>query len=228
MRGALTYEQLWALRDVSLRVERGESARDRGPERRGQEHAPQGHLARAPGDQRPGRCVHGRVAPILELGSGFDFELTGHENIFLNALLLGPCQAGDRAALRRDRGVQRPGRLHPVAHPQLLVGHAGAARLLDRHGLDAGHPDPRRVPGRGRRALREEVRGADRRAPGARHHPPARLALRRRRSAQHCRRCIWLECGRLRRRRRARRGAGLYEESGRWRWRWPRRGSISA
>ena len=31
----------------------------------------------------------GFVAPILELGTGFDYELTGFENIYLNAMLLG-------------------------------------------------------------------------------------------------------------------------------------------
>jgi len=33
--------------------------------------------------------VHGRVAPLLELGAGFDAELTGAENIYLNGALLG-------------------------------------------------------------------------------------------------------------------------------------------
>ena len=31
----------------------------------------------------------GRVAPMLELGSGFDIELSGRENIFLNGAILG-------------------------------------------------------------------------------------------------------------------------------------------
>ena len=33
--------------------------------------------------------VHGNVVPMLELGSGFDHDLTGRENIFLNGSILG-------------------------------------------------------------------------------------------------------------------------------------------
>jgi lipopolysaccharide transport system ATP-binding protein len=33
--------------------------------------------------------VRGRLAPLLELGAGFHFDLTGRENVFLNAALLG-------------------------------------------------------------------------------------------------------------------------------------------
>ena len=37
--------------------------------------------------------VHGNVVPMLELGSGFDFDLTGRENIFLNGAILGYSKA---------------------------------------------------------------------------------------------------------------------------------------
>lgn len=33
--------------------------------------------------------VNGTVAPLIELGAGFDFDLTGKENIYLNGALLG-------------------------------------------------------------------------------------------------------------------------------------------
>ena len=33
--------------------------------------------------------VHGNIVPMLELGSGFDLELPGRENVFLNGAILG-------------------------------------------------------------------------------------------------------------------------------------------
>ncbi len=88
VKGALVYEELWALRDVSLKIGRGEVVGIIGPNGAGKST-----LSKViTGIFKPskGHCrVEGRIAPILELGTGFDFELTGIENIYLNALLLG-------------------------------------------------------------------------------------------------------------------------------------------
>jgi len=41
-------------------------------------------------DPSRGRCtVTGRIAPLIELGAGFDYELTARENVYLNGALLG-------------------------------------------------------------------------------------------------------------------------------------------
>lgn len=88
LKGSLVYEQLWALRDVSLSVGRGESVGIVGRNGAGKSTL----LKVVSGILRP-TCGHaevrGTVAPILELGTGFDHELTGRENIYLNAMLLG-------------------------------------------------------------------------------------------------------------------------------------------
>ena len=88
MRGALIYEQLWALTDVSLSLGRGERLGVVGHNGAGKStllKVVSGVLKPTRGTSR----VRGKVAPILELGTGFDYELTGRENIYLNALLLG-------------------------------------------------------------------------------------------------------------------------------------------
>jgi ABC-2 type transport system ATP-binding protein/lipopolysaccharide transport system ATP-binding protein len=88
MKGALAYEELWALRDVSLAVERGGSLGVVGRNGAGKSTL----LKVITGVLKPTRGtvdVLGSVAPILELGTGFDHELTGYENVYLNALLLG-------------------------------------------------------------------------------------------------------------------------------------------
>ena len=82
------YEKFYALKDVSLEVERGEVLGIVGRNGSGKSTL----LKVISGIYKPteGRAVSaGRVAPMLELGSGFDPELTGVENIFLNGAILG-------------------------------------------------------------------------------------------------------------------------------------------
>jgi ABC-type polysaccharide/polyol phosphate transport system ATPase subunit len=88
MKGALTYEELWALRGVSLTLEPGDSLGIVGRNGAGKSTLLK-VISRVIKPTRGSVSVHGTVAPILELGTGFDPELTGLENVYLNALLLG-------------------------------------------------------------------------------------------------------------------------------------------
>lgn len=88
MRGALSYEKLWALRDISLTIRQGERVGIVGRNGAGKSTLLK-VISRVLKPTEGKAEVRGRLAPILELGTGFDYELTGLENIYLNALLLG-------------------------------------------------------------------------------------------------------------------------------------------
>jgi ABC-2 type transport system ATP-binding protein len=88
MRGALSYEKLWALRDVSLTIRQGERVGIVGRNGAGKSTLLK-VISRVLKPTEGKAEIRGRLAPILELGTGFDYELTGLENIYLNALLLG-------------------------------------------------------------------------------------------------------------------------------------------
>ena len=92
MRGALVYEELWALTDVSLRIGRGESVGIIGRNGAGKSTLLK-VVARVLEPTRGRVTLHGSVVPMLQIGAGFDHELTGLENIYLNALLLGHTRA---------------------------------------------------------------------------------------------------------------------------------------
>lgn len=88
VKGKLQYEEFWALQNVGFSIGKGEVVGIIGHNGAGKSTL----LKAISGILQPtfGSVIcRGNVVPMLELGSGFDYDLTGRENIFLNGAILG-------------------------------------------------------------------------------------------------------------------------------------------
>lgn len=88
----VSYDEFWALKDVSFKIHKGDSVGLIGLNGSGKSTM----LKTIAGVLKPTRGsvkTYGTIAPLIELGAGFDFDLTAKENIFLNGALLGYSRA---------------------------------------------------------------------------------------------------------------------------------------
>ena len=87
-KGSLHFEEFWALDNVSIEIRRGDFYGLVGINGSGKSTL----LKTIAGVFKPTKghvTVNGTIAPLIELGAGFDMDLTARENIYLNGAVLG-------------------------------------------------------------------------------------------------------------------------------------------
>ncbi len=92
LKGKICYSEFWALKDVSFSMNKGETIALIGLNGCGKSTL----LKTIAGVLKPTMgevTVYGNIAPMIELGAGFDYDLTAEENVYLNGAILGYTRA---------------------------------------------------------------------------------------------------------------------------------------
>ena len=187
--------EFWALRGISFKIDQGERVGIVGGNGAGKSTLLR-LLARIYPPTSGQVAIRGNVAPLIEMGAGFNPELCGTDNILLNGAMLGFSRRQMQAQGRADLRVHRPARVRRAAPEVLLQRHVHAARLRDRDRDRARDPPDRRIAGRRRRRLHRQGQGPPSRAVRALEGGGPRFS-RHGILRELCTRGLWLEHGQL-------------------------------
>ena len=142
----LMFQEFLAVKDVSFQVKQGEAWGLIGTNGSGKSTM----LKAISGILKPYKgkiSVNGSVAPLIELGAGFDPEMTARENIYLNGCVLGHTE---KFMQEHFNDIVDFAEVWDFLDSPLFLRYAGPAGLRHSHHGQAGYSDRGRGPGGGR------------------------------------------------------------------------------
>ena len=129
-------EYVWALKNLDFEINRGDIVGIIGKNGAGKSTLLK-ILSRTTGPTTGSIKIKGRIASLLEVGTGFHGELSGRENIFLNGAIMGMSKQEIKSKLDRQVAV-------PTSRVQAFAIAAGRRPI--EHGLDSPLNARRKVP----------------------------------------------------------------------------------